>query len=105
MTYSSIRVCLSSGIRSKIRSNRERHGISFEEASELFKSGNDYLEIYDEGHSDDEERFIGIGPIRAGIVVVVYTERSDDVIRLISARRATKKEVDLFHQYFEEIHE
>lgn len=103
MTYNSIRVCLSSGIRSKI--NRERHGISFEEASELFKSGNDYLEIYDEGHSDDEERFIGIGPIRAGIVVIIYTERSDDVIRLISARRATKKEVDLFHQYFEEIHE
>ena len=63
------------------------------------------LEIYDEGHSDDEERFIGIGPIRAGIVVIIYTERSDDVVRLISARRATEKEVNLFHQYFEEIHE
>jgi len=85
--------------------NRERHGISFEEASELFKSGDDYLEIYDEAHSDDEERFIGIGPIRAGFVVVIYTERSDDVIRFISARRATQKEVNLFHQYFEEIHE
>ena len=40
--------------------NRERHGISFEEASELFKSGDDYLEIYDEEHSDDEERFVAI---------------------------------------------
>ena len=85
--------------------NRERHGISFEEASELFNSGDDYLEIYDEEHSDDEERFIGIGPIRTRIIVVIYTERSDDVIRLMSARRATKREVQLFHQYFEGIHE
>ena len=89
----------------KDRANRERHGISLEEASELFKSNKDFLEIYDEEHSDDEERFIAIGPIRAGIVVVIYTERSDDVIRLISARRATKKEVELFHQYFESTHE
>ncbi len=89
----------------KDQANREKHGISFEEASELFKRGEDYLEIYDEEHSADEERFIGIGPIPAGIVVVIYTERSDDVIRLISARRAIKTEVQLFHQYFEEIHE
>ena len=89
----------------KDQTNRERHGISFDEARELFESGDDYLEIYDEQHSDDEERFIGIGPIRSGIIVVSYTERSDDVIRLIRARPATKKEVQMFHQYVEEKHE
>lgn len=86
----------------KDRANRERHGVSFDEASGLFRSGNDYLEIYDEEHSGEEDRFIGIGPIPSGVIVVIYTERSDDVIRIISARRATKKEVRLFHRYFEE---
>jgi uncharacterized DUF497 family protein len=57
------------------------------------------LEIYDEGHSDEEDRFIAIGPIRAGIVVVIYTERQEDVIRIVSARKGTKEEVRLFHQY------
>ena len=42
--------------------NRKKHGISFEEAKELFTSGTDYLEIFDEAHSDLEDRFIAIGP-------------------------------------------
>ena len=84
----------------KDRVNRERHGISFEEVKELFTSDTDFLEIYDEEHSDEEDRFIAIGPIRAGVVVVVYTERGDDVIRIVSARKATKKEIQLFRQYY-----
>ena len=89
----------------KDQTNQERHGISFGEATELFKSGDDFLEIYDEEHSVNEDRFIAIGPIRVGIVVVVYTERSDDVTRLINARRATKKEIELFRRYLEGKHE
>ena len=85
----------------KDRANREKHGISFEEASELLESVNDFLEIYDEAHAGDEERFIAIGPIRNRMVVVYYTERADDVIRIISARRATKNEVRLFQKCFE----
>ena len=38
----------------KDKSNRAKHGLSFEEASEVFKSGTNYLEIYDEEHSDEE---------------------------------------------------
>ncbi len=83
----------------KEEANKEKHGLSFDEASELFASGTDFLEIYDEEHSDDEDRFIAIGPIQAGIVVVVYTERPDDVIRIVSARKATEKEVQLFRRY------
>jgi len=81
------------------KADRERHGISFEEVTELFTSDPDFLEIFDEGHSDEEDRFIAIGAIRSGVVVVVYTERLDDVVRIISARNATKKEIQLFHQY------
>ena len=43
--------------------NRRKHDLSFEEARELFTSGVDYLEIFDEAHSDLEDRFIAIGPI------------------------------------------
>ncbi len=85
----------------KDEANRERHGLSFEDVVELFTSGVDFLDIYDEIHSDEEDRFIAIGPIHTGVVVVVYTERQDDVVRIVSARRATKKEIQLFHQHLE----
>jgi len=39
-------------------------------------------------------------PIRAGLVVVVYTELPDEVIRIVSARKATKKEAELFRKYY-----
>ena len=83
----------------KDRTNRKKHGISFEDAQALLEGADDFLEIYDGEHSDEEERFIAIGPIRLGIVVVVYTERHDDLIRIVSARKATKKEVELFRKH------
>jgi len=83
----------------KDEANREKHGLSFEAATELFTSGTDFLEIYDGEHSDEEDRFIAIGPTRAEVVVVVYTERQDDIIRIVSARKATKTEIELFRKY------
>jgi len=83
----------------KDRLNRKQHGVSFDEAKELFTGDDDYLEIYDAEHSYDEDRFIGIGPIQPGLVLVVYTERSEETIRIISARWATKSEARLFRQY------
>ena len=79
--------------------NRERHGISFDEAKELFTSGVDYLEIYDAEHSHEEDRFIAVGLVRRGLIVVVYTERQEDVVRIISARFATPRESRLFQKY------
>ena len=76
--------------------NVEKHGLSFAETAELFRSGEDYLVIFDDTHSDVEERFIAIGPIKRGLVVVVHTEQDDDSIRIISARFATKRERELF---------
>ena len=83
----------------KDKANVQKHGLSFKEASELLEGDADYLEIYDEEHSDEEDRFIAVGPIERGLVVVVYTEREDEVLRIVSARMATKNERQRFEDY------
>ena len=85
--------------RAKNLANQKKHGLSFEEASELFRSGVDYLELFDQDHSDEEDRFIAIGPIQRGLVLVVWTEREGDVIRIISARWASLTEQKLFRSH------
>lgn len=89
----------------KDAANQAKHGVSFEEASELFRPGSDFLEIYDEEHSDEEDRFIAIGRIRRGVIVVAYAERDDDVVRIVSARMATGKERQRLEQFERERHE
>jgi len=74
----------------------------FAEASELFMSGVDFLEIYDDEHSDHEDRFIAVGPISKGVVVIVWTERDAETVRIISARKATKREAQLFREHMGE---
>ena len=83
----------------KERANLDKHGVSFGEAATLFSSDGDYLEVYDEEHSQDEDRFIAVGPVAGRIVVVVYTTSAEDMIRLISARPATRREIKLFREY------
>lgn len=83
--------------RQKAKTNLVKHGVSFEEASKVFLGRADFVEIFDETHSlGDEDRFMAIGMIAKGIIVVVFIEKSLDLIRIISARKATSKEVDLF---------
>jgi uncharacterized DUF497 family protein len=79
--------------------NRAKHGISFGDATALFTCGIDYLEIADDEHSNEEERLIAIGVIIKGVIVVIFTERSDDIIRILSVRKATKPEVRLYNNY------
>ena len=83
----------------KAKRNATKHGVTFEEASKLFQGRSEYIEIFDESHSEDEDRFIAIGPIAKGVIVVVYVEKTLDLIRIISARKATKKESDLFMNF------
>jgi len=73
--------------------NIKKHGMDFETASRVFDDEN-RIEIYDDLHSDYEDRYITIGMIDeiTCIAMVVYTERGTDVIRIISARKATPKE-------------
>jgi uncharacterized DUF497 family protein len=72
--------------------NLEKHGISFEEASNLLQVAADRVEVFDHAHSDEEDRFVAIGPIARGIIVVVFTEHDEETIRIISARAATRRE-------------
>ena len=77
----------------KARENLEKHKISFEEAQTVFSDPNARM-IFDTEHSTDEERFILLG-ISSGLrlLVVCHCYRKDDmVIRIISARKATRNE-------------
>jgi len=81
--------------------NQTNHGISFQQAAELFTNDVDCLEIFDTLHSDTEDRFISIGPVTRGLVMVVWTERDEDTIRIISARWTTKREAARYRAYLE----
>jgi len=75
----------------KAKENLEIHGVSFDEASSAFRDTLS-LAIYDPLHSEEEDRFVLIGNSHKDrLLVVVHTERGDNV-RLISARKASKKE-------------
>ena len=75
----------------KGRRNLEIHGVSFDEASTAFKDTLS-LTIHDPLHSDEEDRFILIGnSYKNRLLVIVHLER-ENKIRIISARKATKKE-------------
>ena len=80
----------------KAKNNAAKHGVTFEDASKLFQGRADFVEIFDDSHSMDEDRFIAVGPISKGVVVVVYIEKSLDRIRIISARKAARKEIELY---------
>ena len=84
--------------QSKNLANQKKHGVSFEEASLLFESGSDYLELFDAKHSEDEDRFIAIGSIRRGVVLVVWVDQSEHLVRIISARMATRSEAQLYRE-------
>ena len=73
--------------------NRKKHGISFEEAATVFEDVN-ALVISDSEHSEDEESFVILGfSLQANLLVVCHCYRaSESVIRIISARKATKNE-------------
>lgn len=81
--------------------NVRKHGVSFEEAATLFRAGSGWLDLDDETHSGDEMRYRAIGPIARGVVLVVYVERDENVIRIISARAATPSERRLYQAWIE----
>ena len=76
----------------KAQLNIAKHGVSFDEAATVFCD--EYgLVVFDEDHSDDEERFYLLGMSRKDtILLVVHCYRSNDIIRIISARKATIRE-------------
>ncbi len=85
----------------KNKINKRIHdGISFEYAARVFLDAK-RIELLDEKHSDEcEERYNVIGYVEK-VLFVVYTERGDDNIRIISARRATSKEEAIYYENYD----
>jgi uncharacterized protein len=77
----------------KNRLNRKKHGIWFEEATQVFGDPHNRF-FLDNAHSDHEERYVVVGHTCEGrlLVVIHCYRKSNEVIRIISARKATKKE-------------
>mgnify|MGYP003301090035 CR=1 FL=1 len=82
----------------KNRINKSKHKVSFEEAKTVFYD-EEALVINDPDHSENEERFIILGESsRANLLVVCHCYRiSETVIRIISARKATKTETKQYY--------
>ena len=81
---------------SKAKTNLKKHGISFEEAQTVLES--DQQLILDD-HDHDEQRFIALGfSKQLNLLVVVYCYRLSDVVRIISARKATKGERKMYEE-------
>lgn len=77
----------------KNRINQKKHGISFDEAKSVFFDDN-AIQFWDDDHSETEERFLLLGKsykMRLLLIVHCYQEE-DSIIRIISARKATKNE-------------
>ena len=86
----------------KAKSNLRKHKISFERASEIFLDPF-MVSVFDDTHSSDEDRWITVGKDRNNVtIVVIHTflevDQEASTIRIISARRTTKREAKQYNQ-------
>ena len=80
----------------KAEINFKKHGVSFEGAATVIQSA---LTVTVDDTSADEQRFATIGvSVKLRILMVVHTYRDDSEIRIISARKATKKEQEIYEE-------
>ncbi|MDK9718980.1 MAG: BrnT family toxin [Trichlorobacter sp.] len=83
----------------KERQNIEKHKITFVDAGHVFADPWQ-LNLFDEDHSDDEDRWVVIGMIPdSSVLLVVHTIRisgNEQMVRIISARKATKRERETY---------
>jgi uncharacterized DUF497 family protein len=80
----------------KSLANKRKHGVSFEEAQTVFYDEN-AVQFDDPDHSEKEDRFIMIGmSFKLRVLVVSHCEKDGDVIRIISARKAARREAQYY---------
>jgi len=86
--------------RNKVQSNIQKHKISFEEATSVFEDVHARM-IPDPDHSETEDRFILLGYSRkARVLTVVHCyQGKDETIRIISARKSTRKEEAQYREF------
>ncbi|MBI2779785.1 MAG: BrnT family toxin [Gammaproteobacteria bacterium] len=87
----------------KAKVNAAKHGVSFEQATEVFLDAL-HIAVFDDEYSEAEERWITLGKVKSEMLLVVahtFVEHEDcTTVRIISARTATKNEQ---HQYEESL--
>lgn len=82
--------------KEKSEINLQKHHVSFELAARVFLDEN-RVEIYDRKHSVDEDWYIVIGYVINVPLFVVYSMVDDQTVRIISARKALKSEVEKYY--------
>ncbi|MDR2942197.1 MAG: BrnT family toxin [Treponema sp.] len=83
--------------------NLEKHGVDFNDAVRAWYAP-DRLDFFNYGHSMNETRCIFLGAMTGVVLFVVETEQSENTIRIISARKASKNEQELYYAYREKNH-
>jgi uncharacterized DUF497 family protein len=76
----------------KAEANLQKHGVSFQEAVSVFYDPRSRT-VFDEKHSQNEDRFFTLGVSNRGRLVVVWHTDRDDAIRIIGARKPNKHEI------------
>ena len=82
----------------KRRSNLVKHGLDFADAHEVFRGAVFIFE--DKRHSYGEQRFVALGMLQEIVVVIAFTEPEDELLRIISMRKAIRNEQQI---YFEQL--
>lgn len=87
----------------KATANRNKHGVSFVQALRVFRDPR-HLSVFDEDHSDEEDRWVTIGLGGNGLLLVIIhtyrvTSENEIAIRLISARKANRYEQRQYSEY------
>ncbi len=81
---------------SKNAINIRNHKIDFADVPTVFKHA--MLIGYDDRHDYGEDRWVGLGLLCSIVVVVVFTEPRNDIIRIISVRKANRKEQEEYYE-------
>lgn len=80
-----------------MRNKKNHHGLDFETAVLIFADPFLYVD-YDTLHSADEERNIYVGQIAGRYITTIIGTEREEKIRIISARKSTRKEIQLYEQ-------
>lgn len=89
--------------KEKAEGNKDKHKVTFDEASSVFKHDSNMINVYDSEHSHEEDRWITIGlSSSAKILTISHTHKylNDNAveIRIISSRKATKQEIEQYKE-------
>ena len=81
--------------QAKAKSNLEKHGVSFLTAAAIFQ--NERLERVDDREDYGEVRWIALGRVDIEVYRVIYTWRAENLVRIVSAQRASKDEEEIYY--------